>query len=63
MTTFYPGDCVRIRRGPGGNYPFDPSLVGLRGTWRGTPATIEFIEGQPRRRSRSAMSPSRDAVR
>ena len=47
MTTFYPGDCVRISLGPGGDYPRDPSLVGLQGTWQGIADTTEFIEDQP----------------
>ena len=47
VVTYYRGDCVVINPGPGGNYPRDPSLVGLRGTWQGIVDTTEFIEGQP----------------
>ena len=37
MATFNPGDCVRIGEGA------DPSLVGMEGTWQGTPSSKEDI--------------------
>ncbi len=39
MATFALGDCVRIGEGAA------PSIVGLQGTWQGTPSSIEGIPG------------------
>ena len=39
MATFAVGDCVRIGEGA------DPSIVGMQGTWQGSPSSIEGIPG------------------
>ena len=39
MATFALGDCVRIGEGAA------PSIVGMQGTWQGTPSSIEGIPG------------------